>query len=109
MDQRKCPRFPVKFRSSFNSVNVVGGEGIVVDLSFRGCRVSSAVEAQPGTTLELRIHPSDQDPPIWVERAVVRWCRNKHFGLEFVSLQPEEWARLQSTVKQLELEPYLRS
>ena len=28
------------------------------------------------------------------------------FGMEFVKLEPEEWARLQHTVTQLELQPY---
>lgn len=108
MDQRRFPRFPVQFRSSFNSINVVGGEGEVLDLSFRGCRVFSVVQVQPGTTLELRIHTSDQEPPIVVDQAVVRWDRNRHFGLEFASLRPDEWARLQHTVKEIELHPYLR-
>lgn len=108
MDQRKFPRFSVQFRSSFNSANIVGGEGKVVDLSIRGCRISSMVEVQPGTTLELRIYVSDQEPPISVDQAVVRWCRNTHFGLEFATLRPNEWARLQHTVKQIEMEPYQR-
>lgn len=108
MDQRKFPRFPVQFRSSFNSTNVVDGEGEVLDLSFRGCRVFSVVDVQPGTTLQLRIHTSDQEPPIVVDQAVVRWDRNKYFGLEFASLRPDEWARLQHTVKQIEMEPYQR-
>jgi len=29
--------------------------------------------------------------------------------LEFVSLAPDEWARLQQVVKELELEPYQRA
>jgi hypothetical protein len=30
------------------------------------------------------------------------------FGVEFVTMAPEEWARLQHTVKQIEMEPYER-
>jgi hypothetical protein len=41
-----------------------------------------------------------------VQEAVVRWCRAPQFGLEFVTLDPEEWARLQHTVTQLERHPY---
>lgn len=108
MDQRKYPRFPVQFHSSFSSINLVGGEGKVLDLSVRGCHVFSSVEVLPGTTLELRIHTNDQDPPIQVDQAVVRWCKTKHFGLEFMKLQPAEWARLQQVVKAIELEPYQR-
>lgn len=108
MEQRQYPRFPVQFHSSFSSANIIGGEGQVVDLSFRGCRIASSASIQPGTTLELRIHVSDNEPPISIDQAVVRWCKTKHSGLEFMKLQPAEWARLQQVVKDIELEPYQR-
>ena len=106
MENRRNKRFPVRFRSSFTSLNLVGGEGTLVDLSIRGCRIESQTEVRPGTSLELRIVASDDDPPLMIQEAVVRWSRFQHFGLEFLSLAPEEWARLQHTVTQLELEPY---
>lgn len=108
MDNRKHPRFPVQFHSSFSSANVVSGEGDLGDLSIRGCRVSSMTEVKPGTTLELRIEIPHDEPPIQVAQAIVRWCRASSFGLEFVNLTPDEWARLQHVVKELELEPYQR-
>lgn len=106
MEQRQSPRFPVRFRSSFTSLNIVGGDGNIVDLSLRGCRVDSPIEVRPGTSLEVRIQISDEEPPLKIQEAVVRWSRAKQFGLEFVTLVPEEWARLQHTVTQLELHPY---
>ena len=98
MDQRHHPRFSVHFRSSFSSVNRVGGEGNVVDLSLRGCGILSATAVHPGTTLELTI-----------QQAVVRWCRDGRIGIEFVSLQPDEWTRLQGIVKELTRQPYERA
>jgi hypothetical protein len=106
MEQRKNLRFPVRFRSSFTSLNIVGGDGNITDLSLRGCRVESQTEVRPGTSLEVRIHTSDDEPPLKVQEAVVRWSRGQQFGMEFVKLEPEEWARLQHTVTQLELQPY---
>jgi hypothetical protein len=106
MEQRKNPRFPVRFRSSFTSLNIVGGDGNMTDLSLRGCRVESHTAVRTGTSLELRVHVSEDEPPLKVQEAVVRWCRAQQFGLEFVTLEPEEWARLQHTVTQLELHPY---
>jgi hypothetical protein len=106
MEQRQSPRFPVRFRSSFTSLNIVGGDGSIVDLSLRGCRVDSATEVRPGTSLEVRILTSDEEPPLQIQEALVRWSRGRQFGLEFVTLAPEEWARLQHTVTQLELHPY---
>lgn len=108
MEQRKTPRFPVRFRSSFTSLNIVAGDGNVVDLSLRGCRVDSSIEVRPGTSLEVRIQTSEEEPPLKIQEAVVRWNRERQFGLEFVTLDPEEWARLQHTVKQIEMEPYQR-
>ena len=109
MEHRQHPRFPVQFRSSFSSANIVSGEGNLVDLSIRGCRILSATAVKAGTTLQLRVDMSGDQPPIQVKQAVVRWCRDRGFGLEFVSLAPDEWARLQQVVKELELQPYQRA
>lgn len=109
MEHRQHPRFPVQFRSSFSSANIVSGDGNLTDLSIRGCCVFSATEVKPGTTLQLRVDVSDGEPPIQVTQAVVRWCRDRSFGLEFASLSPDGWARLQQVVKHLELEPYQRA
>jgi len=108
MENRKDPRFPVQFRSSFTSTNVVTGEGTLGDLSIRGCRVFSLTEVKPGTTLELRVDVAEDEPPLQVNQAIVRWHREGSFGLEFVSMTPDEWARLQHVVKELEMEPYQR-
>lgn len=74
----------------------------MVDLSVRGCRIESSTHTLSGTVLELRIYASDQEVPLGIDQAIVRWTRGKFFGVEFVSLQPEEWARLQQAVKRLE-------
>jgi len=109
MEQRKDTRFPVQFRSSFSSTNVVSGEGALSDLSIRGCRVCSLIEVKPGTILQLQVHTSDHQPPIQISQAVVRWYRASSFGCEFVNLSPDEWARLHYVVKDLEMEPYKRA
>ncbi|MGQ0665889.1 MAG: PilZ domain-containing protein [Nitrospiraceae bacterium] len=108
MENRKDPRFPVQFRSSFTSTNVVSGEGMLGDLSIRGCRVVSLTEVKPGTTVQLRVDVSDDEPPLQISQAIVRWHQDCSFGLEFISLIPDEWARLQHVVKELEMEPYER-
>jgi PilZ domain len=108
MEQRKNFRFHVKFRSSFSSIGMVGGEGTLVDLSIRGCRIESPTDVQPGASLEVRIAAIEHEPPIKVQQALVRWVRGRQFGVEFVTMGPEEWARLQHRVKQIEMEPYER-
>jgi len=109
VEHRQHPRFSVQFRSSFSSANIVSGEGTLSDLSIRGCCVLSVTKVKPGTTLLLHIDVADGKPPIQVTQAVVRWCRDRSFGVELASLTPDEWARLQQVVKKLELEPYQRA
>ena len=108
MENRKDPRFPVQFRSSFSSTNIVSGVGVLGDLSIRGCRVFSATQVHPGTEIVLHIDVTDEELSIQVKKAIVRWRRDGYFGLEFVDLTPDGWARLQHLVKELEAEPYER-
>lgn len=106
MEQRQHPRFPVQFHSSFSSINRVSGDGKLGDLSIRGCRVFSTISVKVGTALQLRIEVADEEPAVQVQQAVVRWAKTGTFGVEFVSLTPDEWARLQHVVKELERQPY---
>jgi hypothetical protein len=108
MDNRKDARFPVQFRSSFSSANTVSGNGILSELSIRGCRISSAAPVKPGTEMELRFELSVGEPPIQVRQAVVRWSRDGNFGLEFINFVEGEWSRLQKVVKMLEKQPFQR-
>ena len=107
-EQRKNLRFHVQFRSSFSSVGMVGGEGDIVDLSINGCRIESPTDVQPGVSLEVRILSIEHEAPIQIQQALVRWSRGRQFGLEFVTMDTDEWARLQHTMKQIEMEPYER-
>lgn len=109
MEQRKNFRFPVKFRSSFSSIGLVGGEGSIVDLSIRGCRIESSIDVQPGASLDIRMKVIENEPPIHIQAAIVRWSRGGEFGLEFEVIVPTEWAHLLDFVKKLELEPYQRT
>lgn len=109
MEHRQHERFPAHFRSAFSSVNRVEGEGTVVDLSLRGCGIVCHTAIHPGTTLTLRIHVPDPETTLTVQQAVVRWCRDGRIGLEFLSLPPDEWARLQRLVKELTRHPYERT
>ena len=101
MDHRKDARFPVQFRSSFSSVNSVLGAGILEDLSIRGCRIFSRTTVKSGTEIELHIEVSPEKSPIHIQRAVVRWARDEIFGLEFMNLANNEWARLREIVHEL--------
>jgi hypothetical protein len=87
---------------------MVAGEGSLLDLSIRGCRIESLIDVKPGATLEVRIEVIEHRPPIQIQAAVVRWSREREFGLEFEVIAPTEWAYLREIVKQIGLEPYQR-
>ena len=108
MEQRTNLRYRTQFRSSFSSAAMVAGEGSLLDLSIRGCRIESLIDVKPGATLEVRIEAIEHRPPIQIQAAVVRWSREREFGLEFEVIAPTEWAYLREIVKQIGLEPYQR-
>jgi len=81
---------------------MVGGEGTIVDLSIRGCRIESPVDIKAGTSLEVRIMVREHEPPIHIQQASVRWSREHQFGLEFVTMASKERASLQSIVEEIE-------
>jgi len=53
----------------------------------------------------LRIFMPEQDAPVVVDRAQVRWTARGLFGLEFLAMQREEQARLRRFVSTLETGP----
>ena len=105
MEQRSNLRYRAQFRSSFSSVAMVGGEGSLLELSIRGCRIESLTDVKPGATLEVRVEAIEGEPPIQIQAAIVRWSREQQFGLEFEVIAPTEWAYLRDVVQQIELEP----
>ena len=64
------------------------GKGIVTNLSQSGMRVQGDHEVKLGLDLALRVTFADDDPPIEIERATVRWMNRYDFGLNFVHLSP---------------------
>ena len=93
VEHRKHPRYLVHFKSLLSPDGVRLEEGLVLDLSLGGCRLMSDIHVLPGTPLELNIRP-DQHAPIYVPRAVIRWERDSHFGLEFNEVPEVELATL---------------
>jgi len=104
MDKRQAPRFKVRLPIAFLGYNLTG-EGIVVNLSLGGCWIESDQNVQQGKELSLRILMPDQDAPLVVNRAEVRWTVRGLFGLEFLAMPQEEGARLRRVVSTLKSGP----
>jgi hypothetical protein len=91
VEHRKHRRHPVHFKSSFSADGVRTENGVVINLSLGGCRMTSTMPIPSGTPMDLLLQP-DHDISIHVPRAVVRWARDSAFGVEFNEL-PELEAR----------------
>ncbi len=70
------------------------GEGAVLNLSLKGCKVNSEAGVKVGDAMSLIILLSGEEPPTTVDLALVRWTQGACFGLEFVSIGPAESNRL---------------
>src|SRR4029077_4282719 len=64
------------------------GKGVATNLSQSGMRIQGHHAVEPALNLPLRVTFADDDPPIEVERATVRWVDGYDFGLDFVQLTP---------------------
>ncbi|HJT22774.1 MAG TPA: PilZ domain-containing protein [Nitrospira sp.] len=66
------------------------GEGVVVDLSQGGCRVTSEtsipLERPYSLILQLPCYPD----PVAVESAIARWVGGDMFGVMFIAMRPEQ-------------------
>ena len=95
------PRFPLQCPIEFSGGNVAG-EGTVLNISEHGWKAVSAQSVSQGTCLALRIALPDGGPPMKVDLAVVRWSREREFGLEHLVMGAEERERLGRFVEALE-------
>jgi hypothetical protein len=93
LEHRKHQRYPVRFKSIFSTDGVHIEDGLVLDLSFGGCRLTSAIHVPSGIPIELNIRP-DQHTPINVSSAVVCWEGVSVYGLAFNDLPELEAATL---------------
>ena len=87
-------RFPIRCPVTFSG-DYIFGEGTVMNISQGGWKVQSSNTRIPlGAYLTLQVTLPNQDAPIKVDQAVVRWAQGGEFGLEYLRMQPQEQARL---------------
>jgi len=72
VEHRKHPRYVVHFKTLISPDGGRVEEGLILDLSLGGCRVMNEMHIPPETPVELDIR-ADQQAPIHVPRAVIRW------------------------------------
>ena len=77
------------------------GEGVLLDLSPTGCKMRSDVALSAGAYLALQIAVAHEPIPLAVEVSVVRWCKDGHFGVEFLRYSQGARERVTNLVEAL--------
>ena len=70
------------------------GEGVILNLSPGGCMIGSEAGVKVGDSMSLIILLPGETCPTAVDLALVRWQKEFHFGVEFVSMGTVEQDRL---------------
>lgn len=97
--QPRCGlRVPVGYPASIQS-DTDTGEGILLDLSPTGCRMRSDIAINAGAYLTLQIAVAQEPTPLAVEVSVVRWCKDGHFGVEFLRYRQGDRERVTDLVE----------
>jgi len=94
--ERRGRRLSMSRRLFFFGDGEFEGEASVLDISTNGCRASSLTEVKVGLSLKLSVFLQDQQWPLRIDEAVVRWVEGQTFGLEFVGIRPAQRERLRA-------------
>ena len=98
MDLRRHQRFPVHFQSVLSGPKLNESFGTMVNLSEGGCRVQTDSQVYTGIQLTLRLHVPNEDAPIRIEQAAVRWNREGEIGVGFITVAPPDRERLNDLI-----------
>ena len=93
---RRGRRLAVNRRLFFFGQGDFEGEATIVDVSTNGCRATSYAEVSVGLSLKLSLFLQDQEWPLRIDHAVVRWVDGPAFGLEFTGIRPAQRERLRA-------------
>ncbi|MDP3092808.1 MAG: PilZ domain-containing protein [Nitrospira sp.] len=88
--------FPVWLKPLHALPHQLGEEGIIQDLSIRGCRIRCERPVVPGTRVVLEFQHSSVSFPITVEEAIVRFSSQGELGLRFIQLHRQDQRRIRS-------------
>ena len=94
--ERRGRRLPMSRRLFFFGEGEFEGEATVLDISTNGCKATSHTDVTVGLSLKLSVFLQDQQWPLRIDHAVVRWVDGQCFGLEFTGIRPAQRERLRS-------------
>lgn len=96
---RTYARFLVQFPMMYLG-RTVSGQGVIKGLSLAGCQALGNAPASAGQMLSVRLTlPNDQEPLV-IDRATVKWVKGLEFGLTFDHLDEQQTIRLQQVIEE---------
>ena len=104
-ERRVTPRFPVLLPVTISGDHVQG-QGTVVNLSARGCRMSTAAPVPAGRVLRLKIHGTDGQPLFEISEAAVRSVQGNQAGFEFLKISEDAIREFKKILGSLYSEQY---
>ena len=103
MAERRGRRLRLNCRLFFLGEDDFEGEATILDLSTGGCQATSLTEVQVGTTLRLSLFLHDQEWPLRIDEALVRWVKGATFGLEFTRIRSAQRERVRAIIMKAKL------
>jgi len=103
MEERRGRRLRLSCRLFFFGEDDFEGEATILDLSTGGCQATSLTEVQVGTTLRLSLFLHDQQWPVRIDGAMVRWVNGNSFGLEFTEIRSAQRERVRAIIMKAKL------
>lgn len=94
--ERRGRRLSMNRRLFFFGDNEFEGEATVIDISTNGCKATSHTEVKVGLKLKLSVFLQDQQWPLRIDHAIVRWVDGQSFGMEFTGIRPAQRERLRT-------------
>jgi len=101
--ERRGRRLTMTRRLFFFGEGEFEGEATVLDISTNGCKATSLTEVKIGQSLKLSLFLQDQQWPLRIDHALVRWVDGQNFGLEFTGIRPAQRERLRSILMKVKL------
>lgn len=93
MSKRRQARVNVRRKVEFQHAQGKS-EGMLLDLSLKGCRIQGVYTGSSGTRLRLQLWLPDHSQPVKVDLAAVQWIKKNQFGVNFLTMSPDAQARL---------------
>lgn len=93
MSKRKHARVVMHRKVDYRHPKGIGN-GMLADLSTRGCLIEEATFLSVGTRLSLQLWLPDQEHPVKIEQAIVRWSKDDRFGVSFQDMSPDAQTRI---------------